>query len=402
MVMKELQDYINNTGDAGANFALGYAYEQQGQTGAAISFYLRTAERAYDDLVQYEALIRCALCFGRQGTRDHTEKTLLQKAVVLLPFRPEAYFLLARLFERKKDWQDSYTYASLGLSVCDFTLDPLPTNVEYPAEYALMFEKGVASWWVGKQDDARAIMEYLKLTYTDMWPVFSNAIDANLTNIGPLEESKKSLIDIFSKKKSEVSITPPSDLFNANANPGFWVVDNFYKDPDAIRDFALKQEYNKGGLGRGYIGSRTHQQFLFPGLKEEFERIMGRKINKWEEHGMNGRFQYGMEGDQLVYHCDDQTWAGMLYLSPDAPYQTGTGTFAGKNSDIRHKTHTDILKCFRPGSQNMDGTIFEPVDVIGNVYNRLVIFNAGYLHSALGYFGYNKENCRLWQMFFFD
>jgi hypothetical protein len=92
----------------------------------------------------------------------------------------------------------------------------------------------------------------------------------------------------------------------------------------------------------------------------------------------------------------------MLYLSPDAPYQTGTGTFAGKNSDIRHRTHQDILKCFRPGSQNMDGTIFEPVDVIGNVYNRLVIFNAGYLHSALGYFGYNKENCRLWQMFFFD
>ena len=158
----------------------------------------------------------------------------------------------------------------------------------------------------------------------------------------------------------------------------------------------------QGGLGRGFIGSRSAQQFLFSGLKEEFERIMGHKITRWEEHGMNGRFQYGMEGDPNVYHCDTQTWAGMLYLTPDAPYSTGTGTFAGKGSDIRHASHPNILNCFRPGSQNLDGTIFEPVDVIGNVYNRLMIFNAGYLHSALGYFGYTKENSRLWQMFFFD
>ena len=54
------------------------------------------------------------------------------------------------------------------------------------------------------------------------------------------------------------------------------------------------------------------------------------------------------------------------------------------------------------GAQNLDKTITEPVDSIGNVYNRLVIFNAGLLHSALGYFGYNKNNSRLWQMFFFD
>jgi hypothetical protein len=42
------------------------------------------------------------------------------------------------------------------------------------------------------------------------------------------------------------------------------------------------------------------------------------------------------------------------------------------------------------------------VDQLGNVYNRLVIFNAAYLHSAVDYFGFNKENSRLWHMFFFD
>jgi hypothetical protein len=129
---------------------------------------------------------------------------------------------------------------------------------------------------------------------------------------------------------------------------------------------------------------------------------MGQTITRWEDHGMNGRFQYNSEGEPLVYHCDAQQWAAMIYLTPNAPYQTGTRTHALKGTDIRHRDHPEIMRCFRPGSQNLDGTLFEPVDVLGNVYNRLVIFNAGYLHSACDYFGWTQENSRLWQMFFFD
>jgi len=405
MIEQLLLTYLKDTEDAGANFSLGVEYERQGQTGSAFSFYLRTAERAAEDLLQYEALLRAALCIGRQGLRDNAEKTLLQRAVVLLPSRPEAYFLLARLFERKKDWQDCYTYACLGLTNSNTELAPLITNPEYPGEYALLFEKGVAGWWVGRQEEARAIMVYLNNDVPDIWGNFKSAVESNLANIGYDPQDSIGNINIFGRTKFDQPATAPakiSELYNDNPRPGIWVVDNFYKDADAIRKFALDQEYIKGGFGRGFIGSRTKNQFLFPGLKEEFERIMGREITKWQEHGMNGRFQYGLEGDPPVYHCDEQQWAGMLYLTPDAPYQTGTGTFSGRGTDVRHSSHPDIMQYFRPGSQNLDGTIFEPVDVIGNVYNRLVIFNARYLHSALGYFGYNKENCRLWQMFFFD
>ena len=56
----------------------------------------------------------------------------------------------------------------------------------------------------------------------------------------------------------------------------------------------------------------------------------------------------------------------------------------------------------KEGDPFLDGTPFEPVDVLGNVYNRLVIFDAQCIHSASEYFGTVKENCRLWQMFFFD
>ena len=182
-----------------------------------------------------------------------------------------------------------------------------------------------------------------------------------------------------------------------------WIVDNFYEDPDSIRKFALDQDYHIGGIGRGYIGNRTHQQFLFPGLKERFEEVMGRKITRWEEYDMNGRFQYCWDGQPRVWHMDNQMWGGMIYLSPDAPFECGTSLFAHKKTRSRSRDDEGWgVSWTGPGDPHLDGTPFEPVDVLGNVYNRLVLFDASCIHSASEYFGTVKENCRLWQMFFFD
>ena len=119
---------------------------------------------------------------------------------------------------------------------------------------------------------------------------------------------------------------------------------------------------------------------------------------------MNGRFQIAWSGEPLVYHCDSQLWGGMLYLTPEAPYQCGTTLYANKKTRARsyHDSGWDAAWSGVPGDCHLDGTPFEPVDVLGNVYNRLVIFDAGYLHSAGPYFGFNQQNSRLWQMFFFD
>lgn len=183
-----------------------------------------------------------------------------------------------------------------------------------------------------------------------------------------------------------------------------WTCDNFYSDPYTIREFALNQEYEIGGIGKGYIGNRTHEQFLFSGLKERFENIMGKKIIKWEEYGMNGRFQYCWSGQPVVYHCDSQMWGGMIYLTPNAPFECGTTLYANKENKVRRGCEPGgrIAWDGKEGDPFLDKTPFEPVDVLGNVYNRLVIFDAQCIHSASEYFGTVKENCRLWQMFFFD
>jgi len=189
--------------------------------------------------------------------------------------------------------------------------------------------------------------------------------------------------------------------FNLDSKNTIWIIDDFYSNPYDVREFALKQEYREGGFGRGYIGRRTYLQFLFPGLKERFEGIMGKKIVNWESHSENGKFQVAWAGEPLVYHCDEQKWAGMLYLSPDAPVECGTTTYIHKSTKIRHKSHPNILSAFRQES-TLDRTPYQQVDVMGNIFNRLVIFDAACIHSASEYFGFNKENARLWQMFFFD
>lgn len=226
-------------------------------------------------------------------------------------------------------------------------------------------------------------------------PVADDADDENQASTVIVDDTEPTVI------AQPAVITMPSAI-STRARNRVWVVDDFYEDPDAVRAFALQQDFDVGGIGRGYIGNRTFKQFLFPGLKERFEEIMGRKITRWEEHGMNGRFQTAIAGDPLVYHCDDQKYAGMLYLTPNAPWETGTTLWATKKGGARDYYSPTWNEEFSNKQTFLDRTPYTPVDVIGNVYNRLVIFDASSIHSASEYFGWAPDNCRLWQMFFFD
>jgi hypothetical protein len=188
--------------------------------------------------------------------------------------------------------------------------------------------------------------------------------------------------------------------FNEKSHNTMWVVDDFFEDPHAVRNFAMQQEYVEGGFGRGFIGRRSVSQFLFPGMKERFEQIIGRRIVRWEDHGMNGRFQYCYNHEPLVYHCDDQTWAAAIYLTPDAPPETGTTLWRHKKTKIKNQHDPNIVYCFDKG--HLEKSAYEAVDVAGNIFNRLVIWDAANIHSASQYCGETKETSRFFQVFFFD
>lgn len=185
---------------------------------------------------------------------------------------------------------------------------------------------------------------------------------------------------------------------NHNFDKRIFVVDNFYSDPYAVREYALQQEFIEDL--RYYKGKRTEEKFFVPGTKKVFESIIGQPITIWEEYGMNGVFQTCNSEDPLVYHTDMQQWAGMVYLTPGAPFQCGTSMYAHKETKARHCTDPGIDEAFSGGFY--DSTKFELVDTVGNVFNRLVIFNGKCIHAASQYFGQTLEDSRLFHMFFFD
>lgn len=190
-------------------------------------------------------------------------------------------------------------------------------------------------------------------------------------------------------------------MIGTNHQARIFVVDNFYEDPYLIRNIALQQEY----VQNGSVGVRSLQQFDFPGIREAFEKIIGSPIKKWTEtHGICTRFQYCTPSDPLVYHCDHSRWAAVVYLTPDAPYETGTSLLAHKKTRIRTNEDPKIETCFTDLGEPyfLDGTHFEEVDTVGNVFNRLVIWDGRSIHAARKYFGNKKENARLFQVFFFD
>jgi Family of unknown function (DUF6445) len=181
--------------------------------------------------------------------------------------------------------------------------------------------------------------------------------------------------------------------------PDFLVVDQFYKDPDQVRSFALSQEFISHP--QFHKGKRTDQVFRFEGIKEKIEYYMNRKIKDWNAYGVNGCFQTCIAGDQLVYHYDTQDYAAIIFLTPDAPPGSGTSFYRSKytkETKISENANTGVI--FKNGF--LDSTQFELVDQVGNIYNRLVIFNSRMIHAASCYFGTNDENGRLFQMFFFD
>ncbi len=181
--------------------------------------------------------------------------------------------------------------------------------------------------------------------------------------------------------------------------PHVVVVDDFLADPDAIRALALRQTFDPDE--RYYKGKRSRERFLHEFDHRVFARLLNGAIVDWERHAMSGRFQWCNPTDPLVYHADGQTHAATIYLTPNAPPESGLSLWRSKVTGARRPS--DEATNIRTFDGNLlDPTKWELVDKIGNVYNRLVLWDATMIHSASCYFGTELQNARLFWMFFFD
>lgn len=172
-----------NSFDPVLSFKIAETYVSIGQTAAAVSFYLRTAEYGYEshrDYV-YTSLIKSSKCFENQTGRQVTVLNLLLKAVAYAPERPEGWMLLSRCYQADKKWQESYTASEVGIKLANKDCAQLPADVGYPGFYSLEFQKGVAAWWVGRQDETGSI--FRKLIKESIDPIYMNAIVGNMNRL---------------------------------------------------------------------------------------------------------------------------------------------------------------------------------------------------------------------------
>ena len=200
----------------------------------------------------------------------------------------------------------------------------------------------------------------------------------------------------------ERQIPKPSLPFIINnklqRTPRMFIVDDYYANPDEVRNYALNNVEYEQDL-RWYKGFRSKGVYRPAGMKESFEHIMGQRIIDFES-GYNGVFQIMYGSDPQVYHYDTQRWAAMIYLTPNAPIQSGTRLHKSRRNGTRHRDEPFADDAFR--GDFYDSTQFDVADSAANIYNRLVIMDAGSFHSAGPYFGNDYESGRLTHLFFFD
>jgi hypothetical protein len=268
-----LNQYVSNPDDDEINFSLALYYDNIGQTAAALSFYLRCAERSTDDLLKYESLIRGSMCFDKQGTRGFTVKGLLQHAISILPKRPEAYYLLSRFFERdSKDghWNDGYMIASIGDKVCEYNNSPLRTNVDYPGDYSILYEKAVTSWWCGLCDESKNIFKDLHNNYT-LDEIHKKSVIDNLIRLNVIDkEDPQSFSTYYKDKYSQLKYKfTDSELIERNYSEA-------YQDMFVLTMLNGKRNgtYLEIGAGNCFYGSNTallEQQFEWKGISLDID-----------------------------------------------------------------------------------------------------------------------------------
>jgi hypothetical protein len=150
------------------------------------------------------------------------------------------------------------------------------------------------------------------------------------------------------------------------------IIDNFLEEPDRIREEGLELDYTKSQPNSpGWKGFRC----LCTNMVDlELIELIRNKLNEMDPKfiGSDLRcfFHYTLNEDMSnTVHTDGIfDYAGVLYLTPNPPSNSGTVFYDDNNEEI---------------------------DYVENVYNRLTIYPATIPHRIKESFGDNINNGRL-------
>ncbi len=198
------------------------------------------------------------------------------------------------------------------------------------------------------------------------------------------------------------------------------IVDDFYSNPDAVRQEALGLNFIEGiniKKKRAHTGVRAknpnYANMVY--LRNRLQSIVG-KIVDFNHHTSNGSFNLGYKKSHYFnwIHGDhtkdrgtiDGFWAAVIYLTPNPPSNSGTILVEQTRTQTTKQYQNDsaiIGPAFRENFFEAGLDEWKPHTIVENRYNRCLIFKGTYFHApTVSSFGHNKETGRLTQVAFFE
>jgi hypothetical protein len=196
-------------------------------------------------------------------------------------------------------------------------------------------------------------------------------------------------------------------------------VDDFYAQPDLIREIALRSEYFEP---KGQKGYRSTKGYLPAGTLKRIQEAFGfEELNLLDQQRSTTHFYHclvrGPQRTRFFAHVDFRrndlhaSFSMVVYLSLHAPKDSGTGIYRHRETGLWQDPTTEDARRLGKSKRELrtlleddDASIrsrWELLDSCQHVYNRAVVFPAHWFHSSCRDFGSRLETGRLYQAFFF-
>ncbi|HJR82917.1 MAG TPA: DUF6445 family protein [Sphingomicrobium sp.] len=195
--------------------------------------------------------------------------------------------------------------------------------------------------------------------------------------------------------------------------PAVFIIDDFLRNPEEVRAQALSLDYAVQGR---YPGLNSVQKLRIEGLDDVVSALVREPVRApWTKDFSHGSCRVAFASDEQVarIHIDQSHWSGILYLSRPEDCQGGTEFFRHKRTNTdRVPMDEQQLKDAGYGSYEelqkdildkdaLDRSKWEHTMTVPMRFNRLVLLQPHYWHTAGPGFGDTLENGRLIYLMFF-
>lgn len=195
------------------------------------------------------------------------------------------------------------------------------------------------------------------------------------------------------------------------------IADDFYDNPDEIRNIALNLEYPEQHKNSTYPGRNSSKTHYTEEAHQKVEYLLGRKVNP-APNSACGDFRISYENDsfkQFIHVDGGFEWGGVIFLNPPEQCVADAGTSFYRHKSLRteqvpvnseegaifgYTDYQEISKSMIYGD-GLDETKWDCYLTVPMVYNRIVLFRPWLWHSHSKNFGNNINNCRLVQLLFY-